>query len=107
MDIYFKTLYIYTFIRYLILPYSIVKESIYYYGYAKVAPSADSFRVGINIMIIELLVIIIVSNLFKNKAKGKIKRIKYYDNLIEKQTINNNVVYLMFIDYSYRNNIKS
>ena len=48
-------------------------------------------------MIIELLVIIIVSNLFKNKAKGKIKRIKYYDNLIEKQTINNNVVYLMFI----------
>lgn len=92
-----KTLYIYTFIRYLILPYSIVKESIYYYGYAKVAPSLDSFRVGINIMIIELLVIIIVSNLFKNKAKGKIKRIKYYDNLIEKQTINNNVVYLMFI----------
>lgn len=92
-----KTLYIYIFIRYLMLPYSIVKQSTYYYGYAGISPSIDSFRIGINIMIVELLVIIFISNIFKNNTRGKTKIIDEFDNLIDRQRINNNVVYLLFI----------
>lgn len=92
-----KTLYIYVMIRYLILPYSIVKQSYYYYGYAKIIPSTDSFRTGINIMIAELLVIIALSMIFKNKNNIKTKKIVYSNNLIKKQTVNNNVIYLFFI----------